>query len=85
MYCFQSITHLDPPFALADASILFPFPLFVDGISLLSQHIILFSKWCLHRKREIANLERFPVWRYDADFFPRWHTGKHWWESGIAV
>ncbi|KAK7740657.1 hypothetical protein SLS62_011032 [Diatrype stigma] len=25
------------------------------------------------------------VWRYDADFLPRWHTGKHWWESGIAV
>ncbi|KAI1082735.1 hypothetical protein F5B20DRAFT_577812 [Whalleya microplaca] len=25
------------------------------------------------------------VWRYDWDFFPRWHTGRHWWESGLSV
>ncbi len=25
------------------------------------------------------------VWRYDSDFLPRWHAGRHWWESGIAA
>ena len=23
-------------------------------------------------------------WRWDRDFFPRWHSGRRWWESGIA-
>ena len=25
------------------------------------------------------------LWRWDAETIPRWHTGKRWWESGIAI
>ncbi|KAI1336924.1 membrane bound O-acyl transferase family-domain-containing protein [Xylariaceae sp. FL0016] len=25
------------------------------------------------------------VWRYGEDLMPRWHTGKHWWDTGIAI
>ena len=25
------------------------------------------------------------VWRWDRDNFPRWHSGRHWWESGLRL
>ncbi|KYK55587.1 hypothetical protein DCS_07550 [Drechmeria coniospora] len=24
-------------------------------------------------------------WRWDRDHFPKWHSGAHWWETGIAL
>lgn len=24
-------------------------------------------------------------WRWDEHYIPRWHSGEHWWQSGIAV
>ncbi|OTB18262.1 hypothetical protein K445DRAFT_315057 [Daldinia sp. EC12] len=25
------------------------------------------------------------VWRYERDFWPKWYSGKHWWNSGLGV
>ena len=25
------------------------------------------------------------VWRWDRDHFPRWHWGKHWWQTGLGI
>jgi hypothetical protein len=24
-------------------------------------------------------------WRYDRDTFPRWYTGRHWWDTGVGI
>ncbi|KAI1107553.1 hypothetical protein F4804DRAFT_163463 [Jackrogersella minutella] len=25
------------------------------------------------------------LWRWDAGFFARWHWGRHWWDTGVAI